>query len=297
MMARRWTTAATLTALMASAVGLQALRERSGGLSTASDAVLYVRSPEALGRLALSYRSLLADVYWIRAVQHYGRTKLSTDPGAKTYSLLYPLLDLTISLDPDLTIAYHFGSHFLSEPPPGGPGRPDQAIALLEKGLRAEPDNWRFIQAIGFVHYWWYQDFLKAAEWFTRASEVPGAPAWMAPLAAVTLAEGGSRDASRLLWQQVAATANEGWFQSEAARRLMQLDALDQLDALRAVVDAYTRGRGTTPGDWADLVRAGFLRGAPVDPTGLPYRLDFGAVSLDPQSRLLPLPKEPAPRG
>ena len=34
-------------------------------------------------------------------------------------------------------MAYQFGALFLAEQPPGGPGRPDLAIALLEKGLRA----------------------------------------------------------------------------------------------------------------------------------------------------------------
>lgn len=296
MFARRWITAATLIALLASAVGLQALRERSGDLSTGSDAVLYVRSPEALQRLALSYDALVADIYWIRAVQHYGGTKLSTGPD-KSYSLLYPLLDLTTSLDPNFNIAYHFGALFLAEPSPGGPGRPDLAIALLEKEVRVQPDNWQFIQAIGFVHYWWFQDFPKAAEWFQRAAQKPGAPVWLGPLAAVTLAEGGRRDASRLLWQQIAEGANEDWFRAEANRRLRQLDAMEQIEQLRAAVEAYARRVGRAPRGWADLVQAGLLRGVPADPTGLPYRLDFGAVTLDPKSPLLPLPKEPAPRG
>jgi hypothetical protein len=293
MTGRGWTIAVVLVVLMASAVGLQAVREKTAPLSTASDGVLYVQSPEALKRLSLSYHSLLADVYWIRAVQHYGGTKLSKDP-RKTYSLLYPLLDLTTSLDPNFNIAYHFGALFLAEQPPGGPGRPDLSIKLLEKGLETQPDNWQFIQAVGFVHYWWYQDYPKAAEWFKRASVKPGAPVWMAPLAAVTLAEGGRRDASRLLWQQIAKEANEDWFRKEAARRLAQLDAMDVMDQLRAFVDTYTQRNGMPPSSWSDLTRAGILRGIPVDSTGLPFRLESGAVTLDPQSPLLPLPKEPA---
>lgn len=296
MTGRGWTVAVVLVVLMATAVGLQAVREQTAPLSASSDGVLYVQSPEALKRLALSYHSLLADVYWIRAVQHYGGTKLSNDPNKK-YDLLYPLLDLTTSLDPQFNIAYHFGALFLAEPPPGGPGRPDLSIKLLEKGLVARPNNWEYIQAIGFVHYWWYQDYTKAAEWFKRAAAQPGAPVWMAPLAAVTLAEGGRRDGSRLLWQQIAKEANEDWFRKEAARRLRQLDAMDNLDQLRAIVDAYAKRYGTLPGTWTDLVRAGLLRGVPVDPAGLPYRLESGIVALDPQSPLLPLPKEPTRNG
>jgi hypothetical protein len=285
---QNWISALSLLLLMVSVVGLQAARERSGGLASVSADVLYIRSPEAMKRLALSYDDLLADIYWIRAVQHYGSIKLA-EGGDKSYNLLYPLLDLTTSLDERFNVAYYFGSLFLAEPAPGGPGRPDLAIALLQKGLVAQPTKWEFVQAIGFVHYWYFEDYPAAAEWFERAAKMPGAPVWMGSLAAVTLAEGGHRDRSRTLWQQVAATAEEEWFRKEADRRLAQLDALDQLDQLTAIVAAYTRERGA-PRTWDELIAAGFLRGVPPDPTGRAYRLTGGGVSLDPSSTLLPLP-------
>lgn len=278
--------------LMGAVVGLQVLHERGGGPPAATTAnMLYVRSPEAMTRLALSYDALLADLYWIRAVQHYGSTKLASDPN-KQYELLYPLLDLTTSLDPRFNVAYTYGSIFLAEPPPGGPGRPDLAIALLEKGLRAQPQQWEFAQSIGFVHYWWRQDYDEAAAWFARAAELPNAPIWMAPLAATTLAQGGRRESSRLLWQHIAQTAEVEWFRNEALRRLRQLDAMDQLDRLRQVVGVFQRNFGRPPSEWEDLRRAEYLRGTPVDPAGIPYRLQSGTVSLDAKSPLNPLPAE-----
>ena len=55
---------------------------------------------------------------------------------AGTTSCCIPLLDLTTTLDPYFSIAYRFGAIFLSEASPGGPGRPDQAVALLAEGRR-----------------------------------------------------------------------------------------------------------------------------------------------------------------
>jgi hypothetical protein len=180
---RPYATAGAIVAivvLLASAVGLQAVRERRGMLEPPGSAnLLYVRSPAAMKRLALSYQSLVADIYWIRAVQHYGSTKLSADPD-KQYDLLYPLLDLTTSLDPRFNAAYLFGAIFLAESFPNGPGRPDQAIALLKKGLQAQPAKWELAQAIGFVYYWSYTDFMEAASWFRRAAAMPKAPFWIA---------------------------------------------------------------------------------------------------------------------
>lgn len=280
--------------LMGAIVGLQALHERNGGLPAGTSTnLLYVRSPEAMQRFALSYDALLADLYWIRAVQHYGGTKLSTDPN-KQYDLLYPLLDLTTSLDPRFNVAYSFGSIFLAEPSPGGPGRPDLAIALLEKGLRAQPEKWELAQAIGFVHYWSRQDYDEAAAWFAWAAAFPNAPVWMGPLAATTLAEGGRRESSRLLWQQVARDAEDEWFRNEAGRRLRQLDAMDQLDVLQEAVSAFQQRLGRLPSGWDDLRGAGYLQGIPVDPAGTPYRLESGMVGLDPASPLGPLPTGPA---
>jgi hypothetical protein len=290
-MRRRLFLPALLVLLMASAIGLQALRERGGELPTPPGGVLYVQSPAALERMALSYKSILADVYWIRAIQLYGDTKLGRTAD-KSYALLYPLLQLTTTLDPYFDVAYQFGALFLAEPPPAGPGRPDLAIELLQRGVAAQPDDWRLYQAVGFVHYWSSQDYTAAADWFGRASRLPDAPSWMQPLAAVTLAEGGNRKASRLLWQQIQQTATDDWFRSESDRRLKQLDAMDQIDLLQRTVAAFAARYRRPPSDWADLARTGFVRGAIADPTGAPFRLQGSTVSLDPASKLLPLPKE-----
>jgi tetratricopeptide (TPR) repeat protein len=270
--------------LLAAVVGLQAQLARQEPLGLppgVSGNLLYVRSPEFLKRAALSYDALLADAYWIRAVQHYGGTK-TMGGSRKQYDLLYPLLDLTTSLDPYFNIAYRFGAIFLAEDQPGGAGRPDQAIALLQKGLRAQPRNWRFAEDIGFVYYWWLRDYPMAAEWFNRAGDMPTAPDWVKPLAAVTLAQGGNRASSRTLWSQIQANADADWLRVQAKFRLGQLDA----------IEAYRTQVGYPPRSWSDLIRGGMLRGVPVDPSGYPYQLSAasGAITLAPDSTLNPLP-------
>lgn len=289
--ARIWSVA-LLLAFLSAAVGLQAMLEHRMPLTpAASPDVLYIRSAPVLERLALSYRSLLADIYWLRTVQHYGRTKLSTAPD-KQYDLLFPLLDLTTSLDPRFSVAYRFGAIFLAEPAPGGPGRPDLAIELLQKGLRSQPNRWELAEDIGFVYYWWLNDHEQAAAWFTRAARLPGAPEWLTPVAAMTLAKGGNRASSRRLWQEMERTAEAAWLRSSASLRLRQLDALDQIDRLLVAVGQYETRVGRSPADWRALVAVRLLPGVPVDPAGFPYGMTDGRISLHPQSPLLPLPIE-----
>ncbi len=87
----------------------------------------------------LSFTDLAADVYWVRAVVHYGGERRSPAASGR-YALLHPLLDMTTTLDPHFDVAARMGAIFLSEGYPGGPGRPDLALELLRKGLRHDPD-------------------------------------------------------------------------------------------------------------------------------------------------------------
>jgi hypothetical protein len=70
---------------------------------------------------------------------------------------------------------------------------------------------------IGFVHYWWLRDYPAAARWFDRAAAVPGAPTWLKPLAATTLAAGGDRRTSRQLWLQLLNASDTAWLRSNAS--------------------------------------------------------------------------------
>jgi tetratricopeptide (TPR) repeat protein len=279
---------------LAAAVGLQVLRDRRYALDQRrTDAILYVRSGPALKRLALGFDALAADVYWIRALQHYGgerRANLSE----RKYDLLYPLLDITTTLDPYFTLAYRFGAIFLGEAFPGGPGRPDLAVALLRKGIAAQPDKWQYYLDAGFVYYWHLRDFKTAAVWFRHASEQPNAPNWLAPLAATMLIRGGDRVSARFLWEQLL-QADQPWLRSNARHRLAQIDALEEIDRLERVVRRVTPPGG--PYGWEPLIDRRILPGIPLDPAGTPYEIDSatGRVRVSGQSDLFPMPDDLQP--
>jgi tetratricopeptide (TPR) repeat protein len=299
------------TLLFGAAAQLQAVRERIYPPTAETEDSLYIRSGIAMRRLTLAYNALAADLYWIRAIQYYGggarklqQQALSApavpDPPPalaavdQAYPLLYPMLDITTTLDPRFTIAYRFGAVFLGEAYPRGAGRPDLAIALLQKGLAVRPDKWEYMEDIGFVNYWFVHDFHAAAEWFEKAADAPGAPWWLRSLAATTLAQGGDRRSSRAVWEAIRQSAENDWLRRESERRLMQLQALDAIDALQRLVDEHG-SRTTEAPTWSSLVRARLLRGIPLDPTGVPYDLTSGGrVRLSPRSPLWPPPEEPA---
>ena len=294
--------AVSLAVMLGLAGLLQLARDRTYAFEAANDQVLYIRSGRMMQRAALSFDSLAADVYWIRALQYYGRERLKPAE-VRRYDLLYPLLDLATTLDPRFTVGYRFGAIFLAEPHPGGAGRPDQAIALLKKGVTANPMEWDYYHDIGFIYYWNLHDYVSAAEWFGKGAELPGAPWWLKSYAAVMLTRGGDRQSSRAMWQQLSQTEENNWLRQTAELRLMQLDALDHIDALTKLVGEFTRRTGRQPESWEHLVAARMLAGIPLDPTGTPYVLgpdlvrpggSTREVMVAESSRLYPLPTEPA---
>jgi len=262
-------------------------------LTQSADRGLYIRSGTVAKTLSMSLRTIAADMYWLRTIQHFGGDRLSHRRD-RPFELLQPLLDLTTTLDPNFNAAYRFGAMFLSEPAPGGPGRADQAIALLEKGLRAQPARWQYAQDIGFVHLWNRGDAKEAALWFHRAAEMPGAPNWLNAVAATTMA-GADRQVAGAWLEDMAAHAPEGWLRAIAQRRLAQLTAMNAIEQLEALVSPFQRKMQRNPTGWDDFMAVGLIAGVPIDPAGAPYVYfpASGLVRLHPQSPLSPLPVLP----
>ncbi|MFP5379226.1 MAG: tetratricopeptide repeat protein [Vicinamibacteria bacterium] len=283
-----------LVLLVAASIGVQVARDRVWEPYTPERALLWVQSSTLARRLALSFDALAADVYWIRAVLYYGGMRLAPED-ERNFDALYPLLELTTGLDPRFKVAYRFGAIFLAEPAPDGPGRADQAIALLERGIEADPAGWEYLHDIGFIHYWWTRDYRAAASWFERAADVPGSAEWLRPLAATTLLHGGDRETSRALWRRLYESSEVDWLRNNAQHRLRQIDALDAIDQLQAVVARAEAAIGRRPADWRALIVGGWLRGVPLDPAGAPFVLDpaTGRVTVSRESPLWPLPDEP----
>ena len=159
-----------------------------------------LRSGKMVKLLSLEYAPLMADVYWTRVVQYYGS---KSERREQNLDGLWPLLDLATTLDPNLIPAYRFGSTFLAEARPVGAGRPDYAVALIQRGIRENPEYWRLYQDLGNVYYFALHDNEKAVEAYDAGSRVTGAQPWMKIMAARIAERGDTRQTSRLLWTEI----------------------------------------------------------------------------------------------
>ena len=106
------------------------------------------------------------------------------------------------------------------------------------------PHKWQYYHDIGFVYYWHLHDYQTAATWFQRAAAQPDAPNWLQPLAAV---HARARERPRRGAFSLAADRQVGGAVAAAKRasaRLLQLQALDQIDQLEAVVKRFPPAAG-----------------------------------------------------
>ena len=128
---------------------------------------LYFASGDTIKRMSVGLHGIVADIYWIRVLQYFGRKlqttgkKLSSDTKSLRMELLAPLLKIIVTLDPEHIPAYRFGAIFLPE------RDMPAAIELLEKGIAENPTEWRLYQDIGYIQ-WQAGDYQKASEYYER---------------------------------------------------------------------------------------------------------------------------------
>lgn len=244
-----------------------------------SDETLYFGSGKTIKRMSLGLDGLVADIYWIRTVQYFGRRfGENRQEGAVDFrklriDLLPDFLNIIVELDPHDIPAYRFGAMFLPDLDPKG------AIDLLERGIRDNPNEWRLYQDLGFI-LWHQNDYQQAAEVYRKGSEIPGALWWMRDLAGLMEVKGGGRAVARTIYEGYLDSEDRN-IRDQALRRLKMLQSLDEMDALNAALVQYRSKFGTCPpdlrvfGKWFQQQGAQVdSEGRPVDPDGFPYTLD-----------------------
>jgi tetratricopeptide (TPR) repeat protein len=264
-----------------------------------SEQQLYVSGPAAK-RLTLAFNGLAADWYWMRSLQYVGRKVVAYEDSHEgqfdlnnlsslDLRLLPSLLSVTTTLDPQFLPAYEYGAMILSEV------NPEEAISLLNRGIASNPNSWRLYQHLGYV-YWQRRDYEKASTVYATGAKLPGAPEWMAALSARMKADGGSRDAGREMYQRLSEASNDNAVKEMVAHQIMRLDWLDDRDVISKLIGDYRVQTGHCPQTWRDLanrfrgtrIRINSAGGAPLDPSGVPYRLIDGGcnVELDAKSKV-----------
>ena len=282
-------------ALGASAATAHVLDARRPALLAAvTDEVPYL-APETARRLAPGFAGLVADWYWLTALQYVGRkiqeqAQLGRLDLQETVQLdrlravdpavLVRLFEMITALDPRFLGVYEFAAVVL--PAVDVPA----AVTLLEQGVRANPDQWYLHQQLAYIH-WQRGDYGAAADAFRRGARMTTAR-WMEHMAERMERQGDDPRVARAMYTRMYEQAQDEQVKQWARTRLMELSSLEERAAIRRVLSDFAVAQGRCPRVWTEvtaaLVAAGLRvhpQGPPLDPSAAPYVLVVSPLGCD----------------
>jgi hypothetical protein len=243
---------------------------RGGG--TAVEESLYITSGRTLRRASLGFNGLLADLYWLRAIQHFGeRARQVEGPlnilNVKDWNLalLEPLLNITTELDPHYVAAYRFGALFLPDLNPEG------AVRFVERGIRDNPGDWRLYQDLGYI-FWRQGRYREASETYER----------------------GERDTAREMFRRIYESSDDPTTKGISLARLQSMQSEDEITFLNRLAASWRERSGACPPSLAELMKslpppsldkfkaAGLQLNEgyePLDPHGFAYAFDAASCT------------------
>ncbi len=229
----------------------------------------------------LGGEGLMADWYWMQSLQYLGGKLVRSesdfidlgDLRSLNPRLLYPYLDNATDLDPKLMAAYTYGATMLPAIDV------NQAITLAQKGIRDNPESWNLHHLLGYI-YWTQKDYEKAAEAYDEGVKINGSPQFMKLMAASMRNQGGSRETARSMFKQMLSDNPDQQTQSNAEFRLMELDALDDRDALNGALKTFSEEHGRCATGWSEMIP--LLRNIRL-PEGRDFKLDKNDNLVDPK--------------
>lgn len=277
-----WTAIVAIPLLLASIAMLQQRIDAETRPTAGQKEELLLPSGTVLKKLSMGYDSLFADLYWTRTIQYYGERAGTRHAN---FDLLWPLLDVTTTLDPNMIAAYRFGAIFLSEPLPLGAGRTDLAVELVKRGIASNRDDWALYADLGFLYYWRLKDYPNAAKAYLDGSQTPEGPTWMKLMGARVAEKGGSAETARMIWTELYQSTKDPNVRKWAATQLNGLAALEDESHLNELSEQYRKLFGRFPSSTKELRDARLLPGILADPAGYPYVIgEDGKAHLNPES-------------
>ena len=223
-----------------------------------SDQIRFLPSGKALNVVSLGYDELLADLLWVRATLMFGAKHGESDE--QWYSWLYHMVDLATDLDPRFRAAYKYGATMLRV----DGVFIDQSSMVFAKGSHALPDEWYFPFGIAMNYYIQKEDTRLAAAYMRTAASLPGAPFYLANLAASLMDDSHQLENALVFLEQEYEVVPEGRARDAIEVKIFETRYRIGVRDAEEVVRQYRRTLGELPAQPADVGAAGLE--LPPDP-------------------------------
>jgi len=220
--------AVAVLVILVCAAGVVAYQATRPGRTPANPHV-FVPSPKFFLDFSPSFRTSIADVYYLNMIQYYGEHLKSG-----RLESLPAMVDLVTALSPHFIRPYSFGAFALVDA-----GRSELSVKLLQRGFRENPNEYGFPAYLGYFAYQYgsgskQQNDLAAARWYRTAAAVSGSPPYLLRLAAVLAGKGGDLEKAVLMWGQVYAGGDK-YSRQKAVDGLDRILPTDKVARMKAV--------------------------------------------------------------
>jgi len=226
--------------------------------------------PSLLKVTALEFDGLAADYMLLKAMVFIGESsKRSEKPQVKDWEWkwLYKLLDAASSLDPYFLDVYYFANAHLT----WGGNLITETNTLMDKGIKARPEEWMLSFFAGFNSFYFLQDNDSASKYLMDASRGENAPQGIARLATSLAYKGKSTEIAIIFLKQMLFKTVDFKIRQGYETRL---SALESIFSIEKAMNAYQLKFGERPEKLSLLVEHGLLDKLPPDPYGGSFYID-----------------------
>jgi hypothetical protein len=228
----------------------------------------FVPDPVAAQLASAGFKALLADYYWLKAVQIVG----SQEGPVGRSRQVGALLDVVTHLDPWVDHPYRFAAVWMTD----DEAAVRKANELIERGIAHHPDDWRNYFHLGFNNFFYLGDEVAAARALEPAVELEGAPVYLRRLVARLKSQSGGLEVAAAFLQELAAQAPDEFARAEYLKGLDEIEVDRRARLLdRARVEFFRRqGRDIERVEDLLEVHPPVLSELPPEPHGWEWKLD-----------------------
>jgi len=223
----------------------------------------FVPRPEVARIASLGFEPLVADYYWMQAVQVVGAE--TSDP-SRHAPLLGRLVDVVTTVDPWVDHPYRFAAHWLTD----SAESVRFANRLLERAIEYHPDDWRNPFYLGFNLFFYLGEVEAAADALEAAALLPDAPLYLPRLAARLRANTSGLDTATAFLEELLRGAEDPRARAQYEESLLQIEVERRARFLDEARARFRQRNGRDIRGVEDLVRGpgAVLRALPEEPGG-----------------------------
>ncbi len=249
------------------------------GLLINKQSVLFVPPVQYVKMMSGTFESFFADLFYIRGLLAMGDEIAETQ---EKVQWVQENFHTALELDPQLSEAYFFAGVVIAK----DEASIKKGIVFLEKNSHLNPTQWRIPYWIGF-NYYQLGNYLKAIEYYEKASKLPGARFFLKKIQPMLYYEAGESDLGIIYLESLLNSLND-----EKEREAIQkkIEWLKGISSLEQSIAQFKARYGSLPSDLETLVRYGMIPGVPKDPFGRGYYLDQETGKV--KSKLGPYPED-----